>query len=115
MKPEQIEAIKRRAEKATPGKWTVHPIHKADSFKIATDETEINGGDIWTKEDAEFIAASREDVPELVAEVEKLRGLLSSAAERLDSFWDCGPPGEEYRSEELEALLRKIRGALGEE
>lgn len=76
MKPEQINAIKERAAKATPGTWVVrkHTGGIIDVVSVETTEhheylTRIELGEI---EDAEFIAHAREDVPALVAEVERL-------------------------------------------
>jgi len=73
MNQEQLNAIKERVAKATPGPWEY-------------DEEERG---IWNKggfnylgtvtlshNSAEFIAHAREDVPALVAEVEYLRGML---------------------------------------
>lgn len=73
MDQEQLNAIKERVAKATPGPWEY-------------DEDERG---IWNKggfnylgtvtlshNSAEFIAHAREDVPALVAEVEYLRGML---------------------------------------
>lgn len=73
MNQEQLNAIKERVAKATPGPWEY-------------DEDERG---IWNKggfnylgtvtlshNSAEFIAHAREDVPALVAEVEYLRGML---------------------------------------
>jgi len=79
---EQLNAIKERAEKVTLGPWEL--------------DTDDNG--IWNKggknylgqvtlstADAKFIAASREDIPQLVAEVERLRDGIETIQERLFS------------------------------
>ncbi|MBX6723652.1 MAG: hypothetical protein IRY92_10550 [Dactylosporangium sp.] len=87
MTPEELAAIRARAEAATPGPWTV------DEGLVWDDGTgececqwyrEIRG---WTdhgvpcdagylvlsREDATFIAHAREDIPRLLDEVEALR------------------------------------------
>lgn len=79
MNPEQLNAIKERVAKATQGPWEY-------------DEDERG---IWNKggfnylgtvtlshNSAEFIAHAREDVPALVAEVERLRQVLEFYAKQ---------------------------------
>jgi hypothetical protein len=91
---EELAAIRERAEKATPGDWayyendnvvvTLHP-----DYQYAMEIAE----EIGTGFDAEFIAASRTDVPklldyiaELEAEVKWLREGLSSIAEDYHAY-----------------------------
>lgn len=68
MSNEELMQIKDRVEKATAGPWksrkdgTVFLEHTQDIANVCT----VNG-------DAEFIAHAREDVPRLVAEVERLQ------------------------------------------
>lgn len=66
----EIEEIKSRLEKALPGPWRV---------ASTTDGEYILDCDDWVvaaiferKEDAYFVAHAREDIPRLVAEVERL-------------------------------------------
>lgn len=74
MNQEQLNAIKERVAKATPGPW-----------EYDNEERGIwnNGGFNYlgtvtlSHVDAEFIANAREDVPALVAEVERLRETLA--------------------------------------
>lgn len=72
--PEQIAEWRRLAEAATPGPW---------SAPVETGPTEVHGAtpvaitslvhSVAEKHDARFIAAAREAVPALLAEVERLR------------------------------------------
>lgn len=76
-----LDAIEARANAATEGPWTAYP----DGF-------------VWTKQpilgdpvsgsvelaDAQFIAAARQDVPALVAEVRRLRAALGQIADMCD-------------------------------
>lgn len=88
--PLDLEAIKKRAEAATPGPWDVADKYdKEQSWpwviafdgdaepwwvaECAIDITPTDGVD-----NAQFIAHARSDVPALVAEVEKLRGRLEA-------------------------------------
>lgn len=89
MTDEQLAAIRDRCEAATEGPWE----------KI----TERPGGRLWQNirvvafdgkyticgdtviADAEFIAAARTDVPALLDEIERMRGLLGEAYEELDT------------------------------
>jgi hypothetical protein len=91
MTPEELQAIKARAEAATPGPWKVETGSytgwdwligssgfdgKNYSVHLTTDSIHASQlyGDAST--DAAFIAAAREAVPELVAEIERLRAAL---------------------------------------
>lgn len=84
----QLEAIRKRAEAATEGPWTYvsQTEDKYEMPKLISPEFPImNFGDCTTfypmegtppdDEDAEFIAHSREDIPALLAEVERLQGI----------------------------------------
>ena len=80
---EELQAIKTRAEQATPGPW----IAKARAVDGITDYflgAEIEGppdaqrGQFARKEDAEFIANARTDVPALVAEIEQLLAMIDT-------------------------------------
>jgi hypothetical protein len=114
MTREELEAIKRRAEAATPGPWRI------DGPERVISHFDENGRSIsakigywpagpktygdyesefFSKQDAEFIVASRTDVPALVAEVEKLRKVVAYML----SFADYPP-----------LIEKKIRGALEE-
>jgi hypothetical protein len=71
---EQLAEISKRAEAATPGDWCIYDDIDATgerAFYLET-ETEIIG-DTRKSSDAEFIAHAREDVPKLLAEIERLR------------------------------------------
>jgi len=72
MTPERLADIKARAEAATPGPWG------AVDFALST-YCGFNNDSLAepsTFEDAVFIAYSRQDIPDLIAEVERLRGKL---------------------------------------
>lgn len=94
MNAEKLNEIKERAEKATSGPWlALYEGTNAEiySTKTAEDICEITAKDEYHAEDAEFISNAREDVPALVAEVERLQaqlekceGLLSWAHDVLD-------------------------------
>lgn len=80
--PEKLEAIRKRAEAASEGPW----------------ELDGDDGGIWNNggfnylgsarsfydDDANFIAHSREDIPVLLAEVERLRKLMADIRECSD-------------------------------
>lgn len=74
---EQLNAIKERMAKATPGPWLVEESRYEGRFNAASaDENYDLPACLMGIEDAEFVTHSREDVPALVAEVEYLRGML---------------------------------------
>lgn len=75
MNTEQLNAIKERAAKATPGNWHVTLDDPYDrTYVLGAFNNEVSViADIKGDADAEFIANAREDVPALVAEVERLQ------------------------------------------
>ena len=88
MTKKEIEEIKSRLEKASPGPWRV---------ASTTDGEYILDCDDWVvaaiferKEDTYFVAHAREDIPQLVAEVERLREGLTYLTE--DHHFDS--PGQ---------------------
>ena len=80
MTEDELATIDARATEATPGPWS-YPgdpwtfVHDA-SGRSLLDLDEPRGFE-QTQRDAAFIAASREDVPALVAEVRRLREALA--------------------------------------
>ncbi len=81
MTPAQLEELKRLCDAATPGPWA------AESYMATSGGPEIvaistgghGGRYALTRETAEFVAAARSVVPELIAEVERLRELVKDA------------------------------------
>ena len=73
----EINDIKERCEKATPGPWKSYiegRDHTSGSSFIRTagEDIELTGA---TTNDQDFIAAARQDVPALIEEVYRLRQL----------------------------------------
>jgi hypothetical protein len=81
MNEEQLQAIKERANKATPGPWEevaesgqwwiTGPVLEYD-FVMSTNTEDIK------QEDVDFIAHAREDVPALITEIRSLRAKLDA-------------------------------------
>jgi len=74
----ELEAIKQRAEKATEGPWKTTPLHQRgrpepSGYLVTLPDAVSVDYPLLCKTNAEFIAASRTDVPALVAEVERLK------------------------------------------
>ena len=77
----KLQEIKERAEKATDGPWEWRGGKLGNlEVKEAVLWAEYNGKINSTKRDADFIAHARQDIPELVAEIERLREGLDNAA-----------------------------------
>ena len=78
----EIQAIKQRAAAATPGPW-VEYIEARDDIS-GSDVISTGGEDIYmpgaSVADYVFVAKAREDVPRLIAEIERLRALLDQHA-----------------------------------
>ena len=76
----EINDIKERCEKATPGPWKSYiegRDHTSGSSFIRTagEDIELTGA---TTNDQDLIAAARQDVPALIEEVYRLRQLLDN-------------------------------------
>jgi len=89
MNTEQLNAIKKRAEKATPGPWKSGEQYEQmePGYYVAS---EANGlivlaeeEGILRKDDVDFIANARQDVPALIAEVEHLVSAIIYACEMI--------------------------------
>ena len=84
MDKERLQEIKSRLEKTTPGEWIVD-----EQFRIlhVWDEHYCEYvSDNWDKDNAEFIAHARQDVPDLVAEIEQLRAENARFRAVLETF-----------------------------
>lgn len=88
--PERLDELEALAEAATPGPWVVGDdasqviapcpccglIATCDPYGIPTGDRDY---DLQHHYNSGFIAASRQAIPELIAEVRRLRQLLSAA------------------------------------
>jgi hypothetical protein len=72
----EIAEMKRRCELATPGPW-ISFVENREKFS-GSDFIRTGGDDIYltgsTVADQDFIAHARQDIPKLIAEVERLKG-----------------------------------------
>jgi len=112
MRDEQLDEIEARAKAATDGPWDTQAWgdwfpgqedeNLARSVSRGDDENILVGGPraIW---DAAFIAAARTDVPELVAEVRRLRPLLVELLTHL-----------EHSYLPTAGLIARVRGAVAD-
>lgn len=88
MTQERLDAIREREAKATAGPWDVEGSAYCGPLDTLTVYPVEDGGALayvqpsW--EDAEFIAHAREDVPALLAEVERLRTRAALADAMID-------------------------------
>src|SRR5437764_1063361 len=76
---DEIEDVKKRCTAATPGPWRSYV--EGREQMSGSDFIMTGGEDIYltgaTAADQDFIAHARQDIPMLVAEVERLKKLLS--------------------------------------
>ncbi|WP_282045183.1 hypothetical protein [Roseibium album] len=84
MTEEELVSMRQRCEKATSGPWISYiegRDHSGGSKFIMTGNSNKRGEDIEltgaTNSDQDFIAHARQDIPRLLAEVERLRKHLS--------------------------------------
>ncbi|MBR0813250.1 MULTISPECIES: hypothetical protein [Bradyrhizobium] len=75
---EEFKAIKSRCEQTTAGPWKSF-IEKRDKFS-GSDFIQTGGEDIYltgaTEADQDFVAHARQDIPRLIAEIERLRAII---------------------------------------
>jgi DNA-binding transcriptional MerR regulator len=125
---EQLDAIRARVDAATPGPWepssdTLTWIHvEAHGLTVAECRTYLNRQHTDEQNDANaaFIASAREDVPALLAEVERLRDahamVVQVSGELCEKCgWAMKFPGEKCRCEllaEVERLTAERDAAL---
>jgi hypothetical protein len=113
MSPERLAEITARAAAATPGHWQANEpvgIVTGRSGPIA-----VFGGCDQDHIDAEFIAHSREDVPALLVEIERLRSEHETEvrAWRTDSEAHYTVLGDECaKNRQLQLEIRRLREAL---
>ena len=74
---EEIEAIKSRCDQATAGPWksfieTREKISGSDFIQTTGEDIYLTGA---TGTDQDFIAYARQDIPRLIAEIERLRSI----------------------------------------
>jgi hypothetical protein len=91
---ERLEAIRKRAEAATPGPWRAtqrgfgYPMFEGGPVERMSDVHALNGELMpmgrtadESKANADFVAAAREDVPWLLSELERLEKERAAAME----------------------------------
>lgn len=82
LSPEELTAIRERAERATPGPWKALDNWRGVMYKyVAAPGGVVTDG--IAHHNAEFIAHAREDIPKLLAEIERLR----TALEEINRAW----------------------------
>jgi hypothetical protein len=84
MKEKELQALRTLCEKANSGPWHFHndgliwaefDRDKGACSTVGSGEGIV--GKMYEKDDAAFVAAARDAVPKLIAEVERLNGLLT--------------------------------------
>jgi hypothetical protein len=69
-----LNAIRKRAEASSSGPWHTYENYRKNNSEIITNSRHAFVAKVFTGQtDAEFIAHARQDVPALLAEVERLR------------------------------------------
>lgn len=85
---DDLNMIKERAKKSTPGPWYADderwPGNANLQYWFVSHYDGV--GAAATKADAEFIAHSREDIPRLVAEVERLKSAIVEAISDIETI-----------------------------
>jgi hypothetical protein len=106
------------ANAATPGPWSHHEengfpyVLGADCELLGGPVTIVDGGENLSSADSAFIAASRELVPQLIAEVEALRAALVRACDIADEWIGFRVPGLDTFAETAAGDIADIRESL---
>lgn len=102
MTPEALAAIRERAEKATAGPWTnsfpgaSYVVRKSGKGRKNAVCEMLASTSVQRDADADFIAASRTDIPDLLAYVAELEAKLNASSDyRMEAV--CANCGETYR------------------
>lgn len=74
---EELTEMRERSRKGTPGKW-VNDINEVRTTYLPNRKPVITRPDMDGINDAKFIAHARQDIPKLLAEIERLKSELSS-------------------------------------
>ena len=114
MDAERIAEIRARVEAATPGPWEqgmigdslINEVDYSASFGFIEVNAELSDDGQYGVADATFIAASRQDIPDLLAEVERL------SAER--DMWHTDATKLDALAVKFEAELSRLRAVIEE-
>lgn len=108
----EIEAICKRAEAATEGPWEIEESRYEGQWNAGNPAHDYSAC-LTSKEDVEFIAHAREDVPKLLEEIDRLNSELSkyiqSEFERICEDWYALSDGE-YSDKGVEITKRERVG-----
>lgn len=123
----ELDAALALSEKATPGKWNIHVVecdcdeccvqpqpHHDEAFIPEACVVATPDGDMMSRENADFAAASRELVPALVAEVLRLRMALAREIDVQHRMGGCCGDGSEC-SHSTCPRLAEARAIIAEE
>jgi len=86
MTPEQLAAWRQLADATTPGPWEAMEFAQGYGFVTPTDNGKLRvifHTDEIAVADAAFIAAAREAVPALLAEVERLQAIVAASTVKI--------------------------------
>lgn len=121
MKTERLQELKKLCDEATPGPWVYSEI-------LASDEPTLDGVDVAIEDEgvicsmdyeqprngdwratAEFIAASRTALPELIAEVERLKHEVALRDYEIMSYCKFGVPAQNKEVDRLRKQLARCK------
>lgn len=118
MTEERLNEIKVRIEKATTGPWDtgkqyeqMDPGHyvysKANGLIVVAEEE----GTI-RENDANFIANARQDIPDLIAEIERVRELADELSRLMDDYHYAGTIADKDAIEATNTFLRELYSGI---
>lgn len=89
---DELQAIKERAEKATSGPWYTEvdgDMYNWDGERIVYDVTNGEGAScvVMRSADRSFIENARQDIPKLVAEVDRLQSYITKIHAEISEYY----------------------------
>jgi hypothetical protein len=108
---EQLDAISERATAASPGPWIVEDAPDLNRWVTSDHGTlEANFGYIGNgnRDDAQFVAHAREDIPLLLAEVDRLRAVEKAAYAFADNMASYRSHGSHIVAEQARQLRERL-------
>jgi hypothetical protein len=106
---DELADMKRRADGATEGPWQV--ADTTDGAYILDDGDLIITANCERDNDAEFIASARTDMPRLIAEVERLRGIMRSTPVYMALKWYRDTAKYSFEGEKWTQYIKAVEEA----
>jgi len=114
MMEQELQMIKDRAEKATPGPWIIEESCFGNFNAASENESYDLPACLMNNADAQFVTNAREDIPALIAEVERLQKALKNTDADLYVYKDLYNEMTDKSIELIKFLQTRISKGWGQ-